>query len=258
MERPELQLHELQVLQKQHMRQMQEGPQRYEDGGLASSEEEAEQVADRRGGGERGLRDFNYNGRVRNGEPGSQRASSGVLGQHHPPPRNSVSNYSTYSSYPPSLDGAEDHGQDGRGVEGDDLGGGAAGGNSSGFGRGAPPPRPPRSPPPPLPHIAQPKRQPSMEVPPAPGTANTVNTIGTDVTVVAGTESVQKVRQPPPTYVPSQDHYNRVRFVDEVDRGPSPRPVDKAQIKGCHSTRLLWMYACCAYFCYRCVMDEDF
>ncbi|WDK11520.1 hypothetical protein CGRA01v4_02799 [Colletotrichum graminicola] len=269
MERPELPLHELQDLQKRHIQQMQDG-QQYEEGGLAASEE-AERAPNP--GGERGLRDFNYNGRVRNGERASERASSGVLVGQHQPHRNSASIYSNYSSYAPSLDGGGGHERHGGGVEDSDCsgGGGGDGGNSSGFGRGVPPSRPSRSPPPPpLPHIDQPRRQLLMKVPPAPGTADTTNTMGTEAsTAVAGTESVQKVRQPPPpTYVPFQDHYNRVRFVDEehgrqgegeeADRGRSTPPIDKAHIKGAPNTRVLWVFACCAFFCYRCFMDEDF
>ncbi|KAK1597375.1 uncharacterized protein LY79DRAFT_541470 [Colletotrichum navitas] len=109
-----------------------------------------------------------------------------------------------------------------------------------------------------------------MEVPPAPGTADTTNTMATEATTaVAGTESVQKARQPPPpTYVPSQDHYSRVRFVDEehgrqeegegADRGRSTPPIDKTQTKGGPKTCALCVFACCAFFCYRCFMDEDF
>ncbi|GJC79146.1 hypothetical protein ColLi_01984 [Colletotrichum liriopes] len=258
MDRPALQLQELQELQKQHVQQMQEGlQQQQQDGGLAS--EGAEPTP--KHGGERGLREFNYNGRVRNSERASERASSGVLGQQHPH-RSSFSLYSNYSSYSSSSDG--------RG--GRDQNGGGGGGGGGGVGRGIPPPRPPRSPlpplPPPLPHIQQPPRQRSMEVPPAPGTAGTVNTVGTEATAVAGTESVQQVRQPPPpppTYGPPHDPYNRVRFADEeryrqeeASRGRSAQQIDMAQITGGHSARALWVFACCAFFCYRCFMDEDF
>ncbi|KAK2032462.1 hypothetical protein LX32DRAFT_200220 [Colletotrichum zoysiae] len=279
-ERPALQLHELRALQKQHMQQMQDGPHGHEEGAASGEADKAPNHGGGGGGGgvdERGLRDFNYNGRVRNGERASERASSGVFAQHQPP-RNSVSIYSTYSSYPPSPEGGGGHGQNGEGGVEEDRdfdGGGGGGDNSSRFGRGIPPPRPPRSPPPPLPHVDQPRRQPMMEVPPAPGTAGTVNTIGTEATAVAGTESVQRVRQPPPTYVPSQDQYsNRVRFVED-ERGRrgsdeeeneegegrgnhSARPIDKARIKGGPNTCVLWVFACCAFFCYRCFMDEEF
>ncbi|CCF43416.1 hypothetical protein CH063_13125, partial [Colletotrichum higginsianum] len=109
MNRPALQLQDLQVLQKQHVQQMQEGlqqqqqrrRQQQEDGGLPRGGAEPTPGH----GGERGLRDFNYNGRVRNSDRTSDRASSGVLGQHHPH-RSSFSIYSNYSSYSSSSDGA--------------------------------------------------------------------------------------------------------------------------------------------------------
>ncbi|GJC94132.1 hypothetical protein ColKHC_02958 [Colletotrichum higginsianum] len=108
-----------------------------------------------------------------------------------------------------------------------------------------------------------------MEVPPAPGTADTVNTAGTEATAVAGTESVRQVRQPPPTYgMQPQDPYNRVRFADEerrrrhrqeeASRARSPQEIDMAQITGGRSMRALSVFACCAFFWYRCLMDEDF
>lgn len=118
-----------------------------------------------------------------------------------------------------------------------------------------------------------------MVTPQAPGTAGTAgtaNTAGTDATAVAGTEpsvkrqpSQQQVRHPPPTYAPSQDPYSRVRFADEERRreeaaaararaGHPSGQIDMAQIAGGHSMRALWVFACCAFFWYRCLMDEDF
>ncbi|EXF79046.1 hypothetical protein CFIO01_13674, partial [Colletotrichum fioriniae PJ7] len=152
-------------------------------------------------------------------------------------------------------------------------------------GAAAPPPtHPPPLPrqPTPTPYTAQqPRRIPMMEMvtPQAPGTAGTAgtaNTAGTDATAVAGTEpsvkrqpSQQQVRHPPPTYAPSQDPYSRVRFADEERRreeaaaararaGHPSGQIDMAQIAGGHSMRALWVFACCAFFWYRCLMDEDF
>ncbi|KAK1640971.1 hypothetical protein BDP81DRAFT_445959 [Colletotrichum phormii] len=268
MERPALQLQELQELQKQHNQQVQEAQQQQPQGvtglgGLARGAGAAELPAPNNGG-ERPVRESNYNGRVRNSERASVRASSGVLGRQHPH-RSSFSIYSNYSSYSSSSDG-----------------GGARGsvptGAGAGVGGGAPthPPPLPRQPTP-TPYTAQqPRRIPMMEMvtPQAPGTAGTANTAGTDATAVAGTESVkrqpsqQQVRQPPPTYAPSQDPYSRVRFADEERRreeaaararaGHPSGQIDMAQIAGGHSMRALWVFACCAFFCYRCLMDEDF
>ncbi|KAK1699908.1 hypothetical protein BDP55DRAFT_748044 [Colletotrichum godetiae] len=278
MERPALQLQELQELQKQHSQQMQEQQQRPQGvtglGGLARGAGAAELPAPNNGG-ERPVREFNYNGRVRNSERASVRASSGVLGRQHPH-RSSFSIYSNYSSYSSSSDGGGGGGGGGGGARGS-----VPTGAGAGVGGGAPthPPPLPRQPTP-TPYTAQqPRRIPMMEMvtPQAPGTAGTAgtaNTAGTDATAVAGTESVkrqpsqQQVRQPPPTYAPSQDPYSRVRFADEERRreeaaararaGHPSGQIDMAQIAGGHSMRALWVFACCAFFWYRCLMDEDF
>ncbi|WYZ45255.1 hypothetical protein EsH8_VIII_000571 [Colletotrichum jinshuiense] len=245
MERPAMQqLRDLQELQMQHSQQMQRVQRQRDD---LAREAGATPTSS-----ERGLRDFNYNGRVRNSDRASARASSGVLGNHQAH-RSSYSIYSNYSSYPSS--DAEGSGSgSGRGSR--------AGGGRGGRGGGASPPPAPapqrsqsRSGKPS--HNEQPRRMPAMEMRPAPGTSGTVDTA---TTAVAGTESV---RHPPPTYVPSQDPYNRVRFADEERwRGAEARPqaaqIDMAHIAGGHNMRALWVFACCAFFCYRCIMDEDF
>ncbi|KAK1531295.1 hypothetical protein CPAR01_10944 [Colletotrichum paranaense] len=286
-ERSAVQLQELQDLQKQHNQQVQEVQRQQQQqqrqqrplgvtglGGLAQGVGEAESTT-LNNGGERPVREFNYNGRVRNSERASVRASSGVLGRQHPH-RSSFSIYSNYSSYSSSSDG---------GVGGGGGGGGARGSVPTGArdGGAAPPTHPPPLPrqPTPTPYTAQqPRRIPMMDMvtPQAPGTAGTAgtaNTAGTDATAVAGTEefvkrqpSQQQVRHPPPTYAPSQDPYSRVRFADEERRreeaaararaGHPHGQIDMAQIAGGHSMRALWVFACCAFFWYRCLMDEDF
>ncbi|OHE93969.1 hypothetical protein CORC01_10756 [Colletotrichum orchidophilum] len=281
MERSALQLQDLQELQKQHNQQMQEVQQQQQQqqqqqrpqgvgeigGGFAQEVGRVEPTPTN--GGERPVRNFNYNGRVRNSERASERASSGVLGRQHPH-RSSFSIYSNYSSYSSS---SSSDGGGGGGVRGSvPAGAGGEGGGPT------PPPPLPRQPTP-TPYAQQPQRNPMMEmVPPqAPGTAET------DATAVAGTESVKQqqqqqhhhhhhhhIRHPPPTYAPSsQDPYSRVRFADEERRREKerrreeeashpPGQIDMAQIAGGHSMRALWVFACCAFFWYRCLMDEDY
>ncbi|KAL0944402.1 uncharacterized protein CTRU02_202289 [Colletotrichum truncatum] len=174
-------------------------------------------------GGERGLRDFNYNGR--DIKPRDSERSSGAIGRHR---ISAYSMYSTYSSYASS--------DDGRSV--------VTGRDRSGSNKSEGVPR--------VEHIErQPRRTPPMEaVPPSMRHSR------------RGGSGV--VSQPPPTYAPSHDFYNRVRFADQErarrdeTSNPGPRQIDMAHITGGHSANALWVFACCAFFWYRCLMDEDF
>ncbi|OLN88053.1 hypothetical protein CCHL11_00459 [Colletotrichum chlorophyti] len=238
MERPAVQLQDLQELQRQLQRDgvIQESDTMPPGGG---------------GGGERGLRDFNYNGRVRNSE-----RSSGVLGRHQPPHESSYSIYSNYSSWSSSEDGNGDVSRPRSRSRSRDRGGQE---------RMPPPPMPPPLPPPakslPPPLTEQPRRQPGMEA--ARSTPGTADTAATAVADAEDDRDVRDVRAPPPTYAPDHDMYNRVRFVDQELRRESssrgrPAPqIEMAQIAG-HNARAMWVFACCAFFWYRCLMDEDF
>ncbi|KAF6843955.1 hypothetical protein CMUS01_01621 [Colletotrichum musicola] len=184
-------------------------------------------------GGERGLREFNYNGR--DVKPRNSERSSGVLGRRRV---SSYSIYSNYSSYASSDDGRRDAG----------LGGVNVGG-ASGEGRAVPQ----------VEHVERPpERNPDMRAVPQP--LRTASSPGRR----RGGSRGGPVQPPPPTYQDpySRDAYSRVRFADperrEDSRGPAPRHIEMANITGGHSVSTLWVFACCAFFWYRCLMDEDF
>ncbi|TDZ38892.1 hypothetical protein C8035_v006958 [Colletotrichum spinosum] len=246
-ERPTGQLFELQDLQKKQIT------------GLASFDEEESQVRPPPPpspgpppgappppvpptGGERGLREFNYNGR--DVKPRNSERSSGVMGRRR---ISSYSMYSGYSSYEASDDGRGD-------AAAAAPAGGVAGGDSDNGGGGS-------GEVPQAEHVERlAKRTPDRSAIPPPlrtGSRATRNRgLGPGGGVV--------VKQPPPIYAPSQEYYNRVRFADEErlrreEEDPAgPRRIEMSQIAGGHSASALWVFACCAFFWYRCLMDEDF
>lgn len=240
MERPTGQLFELQELQKLQLKS------------FSPESERADQVPPPPGpppglppppipqGGERGLREFNYNGR--DVKPRNSERSSGVLG------RRRVSSYSIYSNYSSYLPSDDDDGSRERDAG---LGGAAVGGD----GRAVPQ----------VEHVERPpERNPDMRAVPQP--LRTASSPGRRRGGSrAGNRGGGPVQQPPPTYQDpySRDAYSRVRFADPERReesrgGPAPRHIEMANITGGHSVSTLWVFACCAFFWYRCLMDEDF
>ncbi|KAF9881847.1 hypothetical protein CkaCkLH20_00993 [Colletotrichum karsti] len=184
-------------------------------------------------GDERGLREFNYNGR--DIKPRNSERSSGAMGRRR---LSSYSQFSDYSSHA-SLYEAPDYD---RGI-GNGEGRGGGGGGSGGV--------------PQVEHIERPpRRHPGMEA-----------TLGHLRTRSDNTRGGGVVSQPPPTYAPPRERelFNRVRFAEqqerarrEESRGPGARRIDMVDVVGGPSVGKLWVYACCAFFWYRCLWDEDF
>lgn len=192
-------------------------------------------------GGERGLREFNFNGRdVR---PRNSERSSGALGRQR---LSSFSTYSDYSSHA-SLYEPPDYGR----RIGNGGGGGGAGGRGSNNGSGE------------VPQVEQAehverssRRYPGMEAAPGHSRTRSENARG----------GGRVVSQPPPTYAhPRELYYNRVRFAEQQERacreevrGPGLRRIEMVDVVGGPSMGQLWVYACCAFFWHRCLWDEDF
>lgn len=187
---------------------------------------------------ERGLREFNYNGR--DIKPRNSERSSGALGRHRV---SFYSIYSDYSSHPSSDDGR--HGDDGGRRDAVNTGGGGGGGGSV----------------PQVQHVEHPPRR-NLSMRAAPPT-HSRSTSGNSRSSGRGGGLV--VSQPPPTYAPSRELYNRVRFAEqerirrEESRAPGPRRIEMVDVVGGPSVGAMWVFACCYFFWYRCLMDgEDF
>ncbi|KAH0427814.1 hypothetical protein CcaCcLH18_09430 [Colletotrichum camelliae] len=236
MERPTGQLFELKEMQKQQLTALDEADEAPPPPGPPPMAPPPPPPPPPFENAERGLREFNYNGR--DIKPRNSERSSGALGRHRD---SSYSIYSDYSSHPSSDDGRR--GDDGGRRDAVNAAGGGGGGSVPQVQHGEHPPR----------------RNLGMKAaPPTHSRSTSGNSRG------SGRGGGVVVSQPPPTYAPSRELYNRVRFAEqerirrEESRAPGPRRIEMVDVVGGPSVGAMWVFACCYFFWYRCLMDEDF